>query len=118
MSAFFSNQGQQSQAELMENYMQFCLFQKQQEHQKQNVDMFEQFMKHTNNNTMPANPNEVNEVDKKSNTSIFDEFMKKQNTQQRATSFIPFDIDNFNGDGLQKSFDLAYQNESKRLNDM
>ena len=35
MSAFFNNQGQQSKAELMENYMQFCLFQKQQEQQKE-----------------------------------------------------------------------------------
>ena len=51
---------------------------------------------------------------------LFDKFMQEQfKTQQPPTSsFIPFDIDNFNGDGLQKEFDLAYQNESQRMYDM
>lgn len=49
---------------------------------------------------------------------LFEQFMKQQINKQAQHSFIPFDIDNFNGDGLQKGFDLAYQNESKILADM
>lgn len=130
MSAF----PQMSQAELMEQYANFCMFQKQQQQSNATPNMFEQFMKQTQNTpnfsqqvpqTQQYNQNFMQaemkppEQPHQSDLPLFERFMKEQFKQSNQnTSFIPFDIDNFNGDGLQKAFDLSYQNETKKLASM
>ena len=116
MSAFFGSSNNKSQAELMEQYMQWSNFQKQQQEQKQSMAMFEQFMKQQSNQEQQPMFNQQ-EQRKEPELPLFEQFMKQQfkAPQAQTPSFIPFDIDNFNGDGLQKSFDLAYQNESQKL---
>ena len=137
MSAFMNNPNQLSQAELMEQYMKWSAFQKQQEEQHQSMAMFEQFMKQ--NQTQAQNqphftqssgyqsqfnqtPNQNQYTQpvqqKEPDLPLFEQFMKQQFKTPQPQSFIPFDIDNFNGDGLQKSFDLAYQNESQKLSSL
>ena len=69
------------------------------------------FMSQMNNNNKFEQKQDTNEI------PLFEQFMKQQINKQIPHSFIPFDIDNFNGDGLQKAFDLAYQNESKKINE-
>ena len=125
MSAFFGSSNNKSQAELMEQYMQWSNFQKQQQEQKQSMAMFEQFMKQQSNQEQQPMFNQQEqqpmfnqqEQRKEPELPLFEQFMKQQfkAPQAQTPSFIPFDIDNFNGDGLQKSFDLAYQNESQKL---
>ena len=146
MSAFMNNpNANTSQAELMMQYMNFCMFQKQ---QQQDVNMFEQFMKQQEqNNQQNTNPYQSQQQNNnQQNTNQFEQFMQSQIQSQtqsqtqsselpifeqfmserfktsmhtsQTPSFIPFDIDNFNGDGLQKSFDLAYQTESKKMSNV
>ena len=140
MSALMDNPKKPSQSDLMEQYMSFCRQNQNNSKIQQNMtppgnDMFEQFMKQLQyqNNIPPmqqSNAQYQNNIPPMqyqntpnrsvSELPLFDKFMQEQfKTQQPPTSsFIPFDIDNFNGDGLQKEFDLAYQNESQRMYDM
>ena len=93
--------------EMMEQYMKFCAFQQQMK-EKENI----------NHDTNPIKQNETNEpnVKKEDETSMFEKLMKEKfKLPTQTQTFIPFDIDNFNGDGLQKEYDLAYQNECKAL---
>ena len=116
MSAFFNHEKpNQSQADMMEQYMQFCMFQK---HQEQHKNTFDQFMKSQQQFQVDSTQSNENENKKEENNEepLYERFMKEMKTSSISQqSFIPFDIDNFNGDGLQKAFDLAYQTESKRL---
>jgi len=99
MSAFMNN------PEMMEQYMKFCAFQQQMK-ETENKTKSEII---SDNNTYQNNKNE-------DQTSLFEKLMKdKFKLPSQQQTFIPFDIDNFNGDGLQKEYDLSYQNECKAL---
>ena len=116
MSAFFNTENpNQSQADMMEQYMQFCMFQKQQEQHK---NTFEQFMKSQDVQNKEKEI-EIKKEQQQEEEPLYEKFMKEfKASSSLQKSFIPFDIDNFNGDGLQKAFDLAYQTESSKLSNI